>query len=158
MNNKKSLRLIMTLMTAAVLLTLLPISVSASECEHSYGGAMWSDAAHPHEYFYYCEYGCGSKQYTGSYMTKSNCAVCNPALSNCRHTGRTWTDSVHPHQTVCTSCCEVLSYETVEGCPDCCTNHSGYYYYEAEHQPGGYHNKYLYCYSCGRSIYTDREY
>ena len=68
-------------MTAAVILALLPLSVSAASCKHSYGGAKWSEASHPHEYFYYCEKGCGSKQYTGTYMTKSNCAVCNPELS-----------------------------------------------------------------------------
>ena len=146
-------RIIVLLMTAAVILALLPLSVSAASCNHSYGGAKWAEASHPHEYFYYCEKGCGSKQYTGTYMTKSNCAVCNPELAKCKHTGKTWTDSVHPHQKVCTSCCEVLSYETVSGCPDCCTNHRGYYFYESEHQPGGYHNKYLHCNNCGKNIY-----
>lgn len=146
-------RIIALLMTAAVILALLPLSVSAASCKHSYGGAKWSEASHPHEYFYYCEKGCGSKQYTGTYMTKSNCAICNPSIGKCQHTGGTWTDSVHPHQKVCTSCCEVLSYETVSGCPDCCTNHRGYYFYESEHQPGGYHNKYLHCNNCGKNIY-----
>ena len=82
-------RIIVLLMTAAVILALLPLSVSAASCKHSYGGAKWSEASHPHEYFYYCEKGCGSKQYTGTYMTKSNCAVCNPELSKCKHTGGT---------------------------------------------------------------------
>lgn len=151
-------RIIVLLMTAAVILALLPLSVSAASCKHSYGGAKWAEASHPHEYFYYCEKGCGSKQYTGTYMTKSNCAVCNPELAKCKHTGGTWTDSVHPHQKVCTSCCEVLSYETVSGCPDCCTNHRGYYFYESEHQPGGYHNKYLHCNNCGKNIYDSVTY
>ena len=78
-------RIIALLMTAAVILALLPLSVSAASCKHSYGGAKWSEASHPHEYFYYCEKGCGSKQYTGTYMTKSNCAICNPShLRKCQ--------------------------------------------------------------------------
>ena len=147
-------RIFALLMTAAVILSLLPLSVSAASCRHSFGGAKWSEASHPHEYYYYCEKGCGAKQYTGTYMTKSNCAICNPSIGKCQHTGKTWTDSVHPHQKVCTSCCEVLSYEKVSGCPDCC-DHSGYYFYEAEHRSGG-HDKYLHCNKCGRSIYAGR--
>ena len=143
------------LMAAVTVFMLLPLSVSAANanCNHYFGGAKWADAVHPHEYFYYCEYGCGEKYYVGSYMTKSNCAICNPSIGNCRHPGGTWTDSAHPHPTVCTSCCEVLSYGTVSGCADCCTYHSGYTFYEEEHQPGGYHYKYLYCYNCGSTIY-----
>ena len=143
------------LMAAVTIFMLLPLSVSAANanCNHYFGGAKWADAVHPHEYFYYCEYGCGAKYYIGSYMTKSNCAVCNPSIGNCSHPGGTWTDSAHPHPTVCTSCCEVLSYGTVSGCADCCTYHSGYTFYEEEHQPGGYHYKYLYCYNCGSTIY-----
>ena len=131
------------LMAAVTVFMLLPLSVSAANanCNHYFGGAKWADAVHPHEYFYYCEYGCGEKYYVGSYMTKSNCAICNPSIGNCRHPGGTWTDSAHPHPTVCTSCCEVLSYGTVSGCADCCTYHSGYTFYEEEHQPGGYHYK-----------------
>jgi len=153
--NKRFQRIIAMLMAAVTVFMLLPLTVSAANdnCNHYYGGAKWADAVHPHEYFYYCEYGCGSKYYIGSYMTKSNCAVCNPSIGNCSHPGGTWTDSAHPHPTVCTSCCEVLSYGTVSGCADCCTYHSGYTFYEAEHQPGGYHYKYLYCYNCGSTIY-----
>lgn len=153
--NKRFSRIIAMLMAAVTVFMLLPLSVSAANanCNHYFGGAKWADAVHPHEYFYYCEYGCGEKYYVGSYMTKSNCAICNPSIGNCRHPGGTWTDSVHPHPTVCTSCCEVLSYGTVSGCADCCTYHSGYTFYEEEHQPGGYHYKYLYCYNCGSTIY-----
>ena len=35
-------RIIALLMTAAVILALLPLSVSAASCKHSYGGAKWS--------------------------------------------------------------------------------------------------------------------
>lgn len=73
-------RIIALLMTAAVILALLPLSVSAVTCSHSYGGAKWAEASHPHKYFCYCEKGCGSKQYTGTYITKSNCAICNPSI------------------------------------------------------------------------------
>lgn len=153
--NKRITRILAILMAAVTVFMLLPLSVSAANanCNHYFGGAKWADAVHPHEYFYYCEYGCGAKYYIGSYMTKSNCAICNPSIGNCRHPGGTWTDSAHPHPTVCTSCCEVLSYGTVSGCADCCTYHSGYTFYEEEHQPGGYHYKYLYCYNCGSTIY-----
>ena len=153
--NKRITRIIAMLMAALTVFMLLPLSVSAANanCNHYFGGAKWADAVHPHEYFYYCEYGCGEKYYVGSYMTKSNCAICNPSIGNCRHPGGTWTDSAHPHPTVCTSCCEVLSYGTVSGCADCCTYHRGYTFYEEEHQPGGYHYKYLYCYNCGSTIY-----
>ena len=143
------------LMAAVTVFMLLPFSVSAFDdsCDHSFGGARWADAVHPHEYFYFCEYGCGAKEYTGRYMTKSNCAICNPSIGNCSHPGGTWTDSAHPHPTVCTSCCEVLSYDTVSDCGDCCTRHSGTTYYEEEHQSGGYHEKYLYCNRCGSIVY-----
>ena len=148
------------LMAAVTVFLLLPLSVSAASanCNHNYGGVKWADAVHPHEYFYHCENGCGSKYYIGSYMTKSNCAVCNPDIGNCSHPGGTWTDSSHPHPTVCTSCCEVLSYDTVSSCADCCTYHSGYTFYEEEHQSGGYHYEYLYCYNCENTIYMGETY
>ena len=98
------------LMAAVTVFMLLPLSVSAANanCNHYFGGAKWADAVHPHEYFYYCEYGCGEKYYVGSYMTKSNCAICNPSIGNCRHPGGTWTDSAHPHPTVCTSLYNII--------------------------------------------------
>ena len=152
---KMKKRIIALLLTVATVLTLLPLSVSAASCSHRYGGTLWADAVHPHGYFYFCEYGCGAKYYTGSYMTKSNCAVCNPSIGTCYHTGNTWTDSVHPHVTVCTNCCAALSYGTVSGCAQCCNHYSGYTYTDPTHGYYG-HDQYFTCYSCGYESYTGR--
>ncbi len=152
---KMKKRIIALLLTVATVLTLLPLSVSAASCSHRYGGTLWADAVHPHGYFYFCEYGCGAKYYTGSYMTKSNCAVCNPSIGTCYHTGNTWTDSVHPHVTVCTNCCAALSYGTVSGCAQCCNHYSGYTYTDPSHGYYG-HDQYFTCYSCGYESYTGR--
>ena len=143
------------LMAAVTVFMLLPLSVSAASdyCDHAFGGERWCDASHPHEYFYFCEYGCGEREYTGRYKKKTNCAVCNPSIGDCDHDGSTWTDSWHPHETVCTSCCEVLDYETYSDCPDCCTRHRGTTFYEEEHQDEGYHYKFLYCTNCDNYIY-----
>ena len=146
-------RIIALLLTVATVLTLLPLSVSAASCSHSYGGTRWADAVHPHGYFYFCENGCGAKQYTGTYMTKSNCAVCNPSIGTCYHTGNTWTDSAHPHVTVCTNCCAALSYDTVSGCAQCCSHYYGYTYTDSTHYSYG-HKQYFTCYSCGDESYS----
>ena len=146
-------RIIALLLTVATVLTLLPLSVSAASCNHRYGGTKWADAVHPHGYFYFCENGCGAKQYTGTYMTKSNCAVCNPSIGTCYHTGNTWTDSAHPHVTVCTNCCAALSYDTVSGCAQCCSHYYGYTYTDSTHYSYG-HKQYFTCYSCGDESYS----
>ena len=82
-------------MTAAVILALLPLFLSQRQAVNTHMAAQ-SGLKRPIRTndFDYCEKGCGSKQYTGTYMTKSNCAVCNPELSKYKHTGGTWTDSV----------------------------------------------------------------
>lgn len=148
-------RILPLLIAAATLLTLLPLAVSAASCSHSFGGTRWADAVHPHEYFYFCQKGCGEKSYIGSYMTKSNCSVCNPSIGTCYHTGSTWTDGSHPHATVCTTCCAVLDYDTVSGCSQCCNHNSGYTYTDPTHGSNG-HNKYFVCYSCDYEEYSGR--
>ena len=152
---KKQKRILALLIAAVTILSLLPLAVSAANCSHSFGGTRWADAAHPHEYYYFCTYGCGEKYYVGSYMTKSNCAICNPSIGTCYHTGNTWTDSAHPHATVCTNCCAVLSYDTVSGCRQCCSHYSGYTYTDPSHGYYG-HDKYFVCYSCGYESYSGR--
>ena len=153
---RRKLKSILALILAAVsLLAVLPLSVSAATCSHRFGGYKWADATHPHEHFYYCEKGCGAKQYTGTYMNKSNCGVCNPSIRNCPHTN-TW-QSDHPHELVCTGCCKVVGYGTDPSCPDCCS-HSGYYFTESTHQSGGYHERYLHCNKCGNDIYKSNVY
>lgn len=152
---KMKKRIIALLLTVATVLTLLPFSVSAASCNHSYGGTKWATAYHPHEYFYHCENGCGSRYYLGSYMTKNNCAVCNPSIGTCYHTRNTWTEGEHPHATVCTNCCEILSYDTVSGCAQCCSHYSGYTYIDPFHGYYG-HDQYFACYNCGYESYSGR--
>ena len=150
--NKRFSSIIAMLMAAVTVFLLLPLTVSAAGCNHVYGGTMWCEPTHPHEYFYYCENGCGEKLHLGDYATKSNCSICNSALTNCAHNTQ-WQDPMHPHEIVCQDCCMSLGTSSMYGCAECCPYHSGYTFYENQHQPGGYHNRYLYCYNCGSTIY-----
>ena len=93
--NKRFQRIVAMLMAAVTVFLLLPLTVSAAGCNHVYGGTMWCEPTHPHEYFYYCENGCGEKLHLGDYATKSNCSICNSALTNCAHNTQ-WQDPMHP--------------------------------------------------------------
>ena len=119
MRNKLK-KLLCIILAAVSIMLVLPLSVSAACRMCGYGGTLWAEAYHPHQQFYYCLNGCGSKQYTGGYITKSNCAMCNPSIQNCSHTS-TWTNPQHPHDTVCTGCCRLMNYgSNPYGCSQCC--------------------------------------
>ena len=151
-------RLLCIMLAAVSIMLMLPLSVSAKCKTCSYGGTQWAEAIHPHPYFYYCNNGCGNKQYTGSYMTKSNCASCNSSIRNCSHTSA-WTNNAHPHETVCTGCCRVMNQPSYpSSCWKCCESAGGHYgssggWTETTHQPGGYHDQYYTCTRCGTSAY-----
>lgn len=148
---KNKLKLIFALLITVVsLLAVLPLNASAA-CDHTFGGTKWCDAAHPHEYYYFCTKGCGTTKHLGTYRKKTNCTICYPTTTSCSHS-TTFTDG-HPHPVVCRSCSKVLRYTTVAGCYDCCSHSSGYTYTDTYHYSGGYHEKYFHCNGCGHDIY-----
>ncbi len=160
---KKITRILCALLTAVTVLTVLPFSVSAVCAYCNFTGTLWAEAIHPHPYFYYCMNGCGNKQYTGSYMSKNNCAQCNPSITNCPHSG-SWTNTNHPHETVCTGCCMVMNLPSYPyTCHLCCSSAGGHYnnmgaWTESAHQYGGYHDQYYTCSRCSTNVYAGRTY